>query len=67
MNDTSQWTWPTLIDVLAAKQRIRPYLARTPLHCYSAINDLIGIEVAVPGIERNDAFHAGGTGSNWMG
>ncbi len=45
MNDTSQWTWPTLMDVLAAKQRIRPYLARTPLHRYSAINDLIGTAV----------------------
>ncbi len=47
MNDTSQWTWPTLMDVLAAKQRIRPYLARTPLHSYSAINDLIGTEVYI--------------------
>jgi threonine dehydratase len=32
----------TLQDVLHAQNRIRPYLARTPLHRYAAIDDLIG-------------------------
>lgn len=38
---------PTFFDVLAARHRIRPYLARTPLHSYPAINDLIGAEVYI--------------------
>ncbi|HZO71658.1 MAG TPA: threonine/serine dehydratase [Ktedonobacteraceae bacterium] len=33
---------PELQDVLQAQKRIRPYLARTPLHSYSAINALVG-------------------------
>jgi threonine dehydratase len=33
---------PTLQDILQAHKRIRPYLARTPLHSYPAINDLVG-------------------------
>src|SRR5215469_14960246 len=33
---------PTFQDVLQAQKRIRPYLARTPLHSYPAINDLVG-------------------------
>ena len=40
-------TVPTLQDVLSARQRIAPYLRRTPLHSYSAINDLIGTEVFI--------------------
>ena len=33
---------PTFTDVLLAQRQIRPYLPRTPLHTYPAINDLIG-------------------------
>src|SRR5690242_14142438 len=38
---------PTFLDVLAAQRRIRPYLQRTPLHRYPAIDALIGTEVYV--------------------
>ena len=38
---------PTFRDVIAAQNTIRPYLARTPLHSYPAINDLIGAEVFI--------------------
>ncbi len=38
---------PTFRDVLAAQRRIRPYLARTPLHSYPALNELLGTEVYV--------------------
>src|SRR3954454_20848584 len=38
---------PTFRDVLAAQQRIRPYLARTPLHNYPALDELLGTEVYV--------------------
>ena len=38
---------PTLRDVLHAQQRIRPYLARTPLHRYPALDELIGTAVYV--------------------
>jgi threonine dehydratase len=33
---------PNFQDILQAQKRIRPYLARTPLHSYPAINDLVG-------------------------
>lgn len=38
---------PTFKDVLLAKQRIKPYLARTPLHRYKPIDDLVGTAVYV--------------------
>src|SRR5579863_10153786 len=38
---------PTFQDVLQAQRRIRPYLARTPLHRYPAIDALIGTEVYI--------------------
>jgi len=38
---------PTMTDVLLAQRQIRPYLARTPLYSYSALNDLIGTEIFV--------------------
>jgi threonine dehydratase len=38
---------PTFKDVLAARGRIRPFLARTPLHSYRALNELVGAEVFV--------------------
>ena len=47
MSITDKNNWPTLRDVLAAQKRIRPYLARTPLHTYAAVNDLIGTEIYI--------------------
>lgn len=38
---------PDFHSVLEARQRIRPYLSRTPLHSYPAINTLIGTEVFI--------------------
>ncbi len=38
---------PTFHDVLLAQRRIRPYLARTPLHRYPAIDELIGTQVFI--------------------
>lgn len=38
---------PTFADVLRAHKRIRPYLPRTPLHSYPALNALLGAEVWV--------------------
>ena len=38
---------PTFTDVLLAQRRIRPYLPRTPLHSYPAMNALLGIEVYI--------------------
>lgn len=38
---------PTLLDILAAQRRLRPYLARTPLHNYPALDALIGTAVYV--------------------
>ncbi len=37
----------TFADVLQAQKRIRPYLPRTPLHSYPALNTLIGTEVYI--------------------
>ena len=39
--------FPTFRDVLAAQKRLRPYLPRTPLHRYAAVDDLIGTEVFI--------------------
>src|SRR6266571_5031373 len=38
---------PTFQDVLLAQRRIRPYLPRTPLYSYPAINALIDTEVYI--------------------
>lgn len=38
---------PAFRDVLLAQRQIRPYLRRTPLHSYPALNALIGAEVHV--------------------
>lgn len=38
---------PTFQDVLLAKRQIQPYLQRTPMHAYPAINELIGTEVFI--------------------
>lgn len=40
-------TIPTFQDVLLAKQRISPYLGRTPLNSYPAINELMGTQVFI--------------------
>jgi threonine dehydratase len=37
----------TFADVLRARQRIRPYLARTPLHSYPALSAFLGAQVYV--------------------
>lgn len=38
---------PTFHDVLLAKRQIEPYLRRTPMHSYPAINELIGTTVFI--------------------
>src|SRR5215217_5746460 len=38
---------PTFLDVLAAQRQIRPHLARTPLHSYPALDELLQTEVYV--------------------
>ena len=38
---------PTFQDVLLAQRQIRPYLRRTPMHSYPAINELIGTRVLI--------------------
>lgn len=38
---------PGFHDVLLARRQIRPFVRRTPLHSYPAINELIGAEVFV--------------------
>jgi threonine dehydratase len=38
---------PDFRDVLMARRQIRPYLQRTPMHSYSAIDKLIGAEVFI--------------------
>ncbi len=38
---------PTFHDVLLAQRRLKPYLARTPLHRYPAIDELIGTQVFI--------------------
>ncbi len=38
---------PTFSDVLLAQRQIRPYLQRTPLHSYPAMNALLGCEVFI--------------------
>ena len=38
---------PDFSDVLRARRRIQPYLRRTPMHSYPAINELIGAEVYI--------------------
>ena len=38
---------PTYEDVLRARKQIAPYLLRTPLHEYPALNDLVGARVFI--------------------
>jgi len=38
---------PTFDDVLAARDRIRPYLRPTPLYTYASLSELVGAEVWV--------------------
>lgn len=44
---------PQFRDVLLAQRQIRPYLQRTPLYSYPAINDLIGTSVYV----KHENYH----------
>jgi threonine dehydratase len=44
---------PTFHDVLQAQHRLRPYLPRTPLHSYPAVNALIGAEVYI----KHENYH----------
>lgn len=39
--------FPTFQDVLAARNRIRPYLPPTPFHSYPALNSFMGTEVFI--------------------
>jgi threonine dehydratase len=43
----SDWPIPTLLDVLAARGRIRPHLPATPLRRYPSLSSLVGAEVWV--------------------
>lgn len=48
MNEGSaRMTIPTFSDVLLARRQISPYLLRTPLHSYPAMNALIGTEIYI--------------------
>src|SRR6266550_2835244 len=38
---------PEFRDVLLARRQIRPYLLRTPMHSYPAIDELVGAEVFI--------------------
>jgi threonine dehydratase len=38
---------PTLLDVVAARERIRPHLLKTPLTYYHGLSDLLGCEIWV--------------------
>jgi threonine dehydratase len=38
---------PTFADVLAARRRLRPYLAPTPLYAYPSLSELTGIDLWV--------------------
>ena len=38
---------PGFQDVLLAQRQIRPYLSRTPMYSYPAINGLIGTNVHI--------------------
>ena len=38
---------PTFSDVLLARRQISPYLRRTPLYSYPALNAFIGTEVHI--------------------
>src|SRR3989441_12273914 len=44
---------PTFEDVLLAQRRIHPYLQRTPLYSYPAVNALIGTEVYI----KHENYH----------
>jgi len=43
----TDWPVPDLADVLAARQRIAPYLGPTPLYRYPALDALTGAQVWV--------------------
>ncbi len=41
------WTWPTLLDILEARDRIAGVLPRTPLYHYPQLSELIGGRIYV--------------------
>ena len=45
--DNQRMYTPQFQDVLLAQRQIRPYLQRTPLYSYPAINDLVGTKVYI--------------------
>lgn len=47
MAQNAQMEVPTYEDVLRARKQIAPYLLRTPLHEYPALNDLVGTRVFI--------------------
>jgi threonine dehydratase len=46
-SDTEDHRVPTFADVLAARNRIRPYLPVTPLYSYPRLDELVGTDVLV--------------------
>jgi threonine dehydratase len=47
IGSSGRWEVPTLADVLAAHERIRPHLRPTPLYNHPALSELVGAEVWV--------------------
>ena len=47
MGSTAELRAPTIDEVLAARERIRPHLPRTPLYTYPTLNELAGADVWV--------------------
>src|SRR5262245_35466531 len=47
MGPTDALQAPTIDDVLAASERIRPHLPRTPLYAYPTLNELTGADLWV--------------------
>lgn len=45
MKDMNEMDLPTYEDMLAAHERIKPYIHRTPIHTSSYLNDLTGAEL----------------------
>jgi threonine dehydratase len=39
--------FPNFQDVLLARRQIQPYLSRTPMYTYPAVNALIGTEIFI--------------------
>lgn len=46
-DDNTGWIVPTFVDVLKARQQIRPFLRATPLYNYPALDQLVGTQLWV--------------------